>query len=325
MGQKEILELVKEDLKAVEESIVEHFQSEVAMIPTISGYLANGGGKRLRPMILLLTANLCGYNGGRGDILHSTVIEYIHAATLLHDDVIDSAEVRRGIASANAKWGNQYPVLVGDYLYAKSFSMMTKQGSLDIINAVSTATRYLAEGQVMELAFRRDLAITEDDYLELIFRKTGALITACCQIGAFLGKASETQQKAIERYGRNIGIAFQLIDDLLDFTSDEKTLGKPVGQDIAEGHITLPVIHSYRNATEGEKKLIEEIIGGENLKRGQLDEIIKLLKKYDGTGYTERMAQKYADEALKDLDCFAPGPYLEALKGTAEYIVNRTS
>ncbi len=325
MDAKEIFALVEDDLKEVEKSINENFHSKIAMIPRISSYLANGGGKRMRPAIVLLTAKMCGYNGGKRDILHSTVIEYIHAATLLHDDVVDSAELRRGMVSANAKWGNEFPVLVGDFLYAKSFSMMSQNGSLDIIRAVSEATRFLAEGQVMELALKGDLGITEEDYIELIFRKTGALIVAGCQIGTLLGEATEERKEALVNYGRNVGIAFQLVDDMLDFTSNRKTLGKPAGQDLAEGHITLPVIHVYKKADEKGKRIIENAVNNKNLTDVQKKEILDILEKHGGLEYARTMAQRYSENAVSGLSCFAPGPYLDALKGLAEFIVERTS
>lgn len=324
MERKEIQELVASELKEVEKSILDNFQSKVAMIPIISSYLTNGGGKRIRPTLVLLTSHLCGYNGGgRDHITYSTVVEYIHAATLLHDDVVDSADVRRGIPSANAKWGNDYSVLVGDYLFSKSFSMMSEKCSAGIIRAVSEATRYLAEGEVMQLVHNGDLKISEEKYLERVFRKTAALIIACCQIGAELGQVGEKQKSALEAFGKDIGIAFQLIDDLLDFIADEKTLGKPVGQDLVEGHITLPLIHTYSKATKEEKAFLEETVKKESLAKERMGDVVELIRKHDGTGYTKRMAQEYADNAIARLGCFEPSPYLDALKGIANYIVRR--
>jgi octaprenyl-diphosphate synthase len=189
MGHKEITALVGDDLKLVEKSILENFQSNVTIIPLISNYLTNGGGKRLRPILVLLTSKLFGCRDSRDPVVHSTVVEYIHAATLLHDDVVDAADIRRGLKSVNAKWGNGYSVLVGDYLFAKSFALMAERSSAEIINAVSVATQFLAEGEIQQLVHRYDPEVTEEEYLDIVFRKTGALITACCQIGAFLGKS----------------------------------------------------------------------------------------------------------------------------------------
>jgi len=322
MDQKEIAALLDKELKRVEKSIMENFQSPVAIIPLISGYLANGGGKRIRPMLVLLTSRLCGYKGG-DDIVHSTVVEYIHAATLLHDDVVDSSDTRRGKISANAKWGNGYSVLVGDYLFAKSFSMMAEKSSNDIINAVSEATKYLAEGEILQLAHNCDLELDEKKYMDIVFRKTGALITACCRIGSLLGKADAEKSRALEEYGRNIGIAFQLADDVLDFTADAETLGKPVGHDLLEGHITLPFIHTMKNADDSEREfLTRSMEDGESVSRN-MDEVIYLVKKYNGVRYTLDLAQQHSRRAMEALAPFEPGIYLDALKGLAQYVTSR--
>ncbi|MBI5177740.1 MAG: polyprenyl synthetase family protein, partial [Nitrospinae bacterium] len=214
MGRAEILALVEDGLKSVEASIRLNYQSNVAMIPLVSDYLTNGGGKRLRPMLVLLSSRLCGYEKGDKDIVHSTVVEYIHAATLLHDDVVDDSDQRRGLPSANAKFGNPMSVLVGDYLFAKSFSLMASASTPEIIRHVSDATRHLAEGEVLQLVYNGRLDITEEQYFDVIFRKTAALITACCQVGACLGNATARQKAALEAFGKNIGIAFQMVDDL---------------------------------------------------------------------------------------------------------------
>ena len=325
MGQKEITALVEDELKLVEASIQENFQSNVAIIPLISNYLTNGGGKRLRPILVLLTSRLFGHGGGEEPILHSTAVEYIHAATLLHDDVVDHADIRRGIKSANAKWGNGYSVLVGDYLFAKSFSLMAQNSPVEIINAVSDATRYLAEGEILQLLHRYDPEVTEEKYLDIVFRKTGALITTSCIIGAYLGNSTPEQREAVEIYGKNVGIAFQLTDDILDFKSDEKTLGKPVGHDIEEGHVTLPFIHAYGNAGPEERKFLSDSVKEPKLTAQSVRKVISLVEKYDGIGYTERLASEHVDRAINALEGFKPGVYRDALAGLAEYITNRTS
>lgn len=325
-----VQELLKDELTAVEKSIYENFQSSVAIIPVISKYLASGGGKRLRPMLVLATSRLCGYDpaksNGKGknlDVIHSTVIEYIHAASLLHDDVVDTSELRRGISSANAKWGNQYPVLVGDFLFSKSFDLMAKHSPPGIIEAVSEATTHLAEGQILELVHNADVDIGEEKYIDLIYRKTGALITACCRIGGFLGGADEKEMAALAEYGRNIGIAFQLVDDILDFVSDEKTLGKPVCQDVADGHVTLPLIHAFENGDPKEREFLRETVRNENLVKERIGTITGLIDKYDGIGYAREKAEGYVESALVSLEAFPSGYYIDALKGLAEYIVYR--
>ncbi len=324
---EEIQSLLKDELATVERSLKEHAGSSVAVIPIISGYLSNGGGKRLRPILVLITARLCGYNEGGGDITHSTVVEYIHAATLLHDDVVDEADIRRGIPSANAKWGNEYSVLVGDFLFAKSFSLMADHSPPGVVQAISEATKFLAEGEILELVHSADIDLTEKEYLNLIFRKTGALIKACCQVGGLLGgirgEVTGRQMAALETYGENIGIAFQIIDDLLDFTADEKTLGKPVGQDLIEGHVTLPVIHAFANADEKEKIFIAETVKSRELSARRIGSIIELIGKYDSISYCKKMAENHIDKAVGELDCFPPNEYLDALKGLADYIINR--
>ena len=324
MGQKEITALVEDELKLVEVAILENFQSDVAIIPLISNYLANGGGKRLRPILVMLISRLFGHSGGEELIIHSTVVEYIHAATLLHDDVVDKADVRRGIKSANAKWGNGYSVLVGDYLFAKSFSLMAQNSTVDIINTVSDTTRYLAEGEILQLLNRYDPEVTEEKYLDIVFRKTGALITTSCMIGAFLGNSTPKQREAVEIYGKNVGIAFQITDDVLDFKSDEKTLGKPVGHDIEEGHVTLPFIHAYGNADPEERKFMSDSVKEPKLTPQTVRKVISLVEKYDGIGYAERLAFKHVDRAINALEGFEPGVYRDALAGLAEYITNRT-
>ncbi|GMT42006.1 MAG: octaprenyl diphosphate synthase [bacterium] len=324
MGHKEIASLLEGDLRAVETSIMKNFRSDVAMIPVISGYLTNGGGKRIRPMLVLLTSNLCGYGGGDAGITHSTVVEYIHAATLLHDDVVDSADERRGIPSANAKWGNGYAVLVGDFLFAKSFSLMADASQPEIIRAISAATRYLAEGEILQLIHNGDLELTEQKYFEIIFRKTGALITACCQIGAYLGGVNDEKRRALERFGKNIGMAFQLTDDMLDFTSDRKTLGKPAGQDLVEGHITLPFIHAYKNASPHEREFFKETLKDDESTLRRIDDITGFVEKNGGVEYARRLALRYVEEAKSELEeHFSPGIHLDALKGLAEYVINR--
>lgn len=323
MCHKEILEMLEGDLKRVEASIRLNYQSDVAMIPLVSDYLANGGGKRLRPIIVLLASRLCGYKGEL-DIAYSTVVEYIHAATLLHDDVVDDSDVRRGRPSANAKFGNPVSVLVGDYLFAKSFSLMAKAGTPEIVEVVSEATKYLAEGEILQLVYNGDIELTEEKYMDVIFRKTAALITACCQIGGLLGKGTGAQYRALESFGKNIGIAFQIVDDTLDFVADEKTLGKPVGQDLAEGRITLPVIYAFKNGNQKERAFLAQAAKDGELASSRIEEVIALINKYDGVGYSSRMAERYAEAATRELEKLPGGIHSMALAGIAEYIVNRT-
>ncbi len=324
MAMGDIQRLLGADLKAVEEAIRHHYQSDVAMIPLVSDHLTNGGGKRLRPMLVLLSSYLCGAESCDKAVIHSTVVEYIHAATLLHDDVVDDSGTRRGLPSANAKFGNPVSVLVGDYLFAKSFALMAAHSSKEIIRAVSDATRSLAEGEVLQLMHIGNIEMTEEQHLDVVYRKTGALIMACCEIGGWLGCATPEQRRALASFGKNIGIAFQLVDDLLDFTADQRTLGKPVGQDLAEGHVTLPVIHAWRNIGDAEKNFLRETIKNEELTRQRMPAILDIINKNDGIGYAARLAEQYVENAMAELEILPGGAHQEALAGLADYIIVRT-
>ncbi|MBI5188735.1 MAG: polyprenyl synthetase family protein [Nitrospirae bacterium] len=334
MGFKDVVTILQEDLKRVEAYLKRNFQSDVTLIPTISSYLSNGGGKRLRPILVLAASKLCGYNGGDRHIRYSCVVELIHAATLLHDDVVDEADIRRGIPSANAKWGNDASVLVGDYLFSMSFSLMAEECDKRIITLMSDVSRKVAEGEVKQLICKYDLDTAEDVYIDVISRKTAALISACCGIGAMLGGVTHDKEDALISFGENIGIAFQLIDDVLDYTSNEIVLGKPVGNDLSEGKVTLPLIHLYKEAKEKERDELKEIVKSyktcskrsESIGNEQLKRIIYLMNNYGSIDYTMNIARKYIENAKSDITPLMQASsekYFNALISLADYILER--
>ncbi len=322
----EVLENLLPDLEAVEEALTTHLNSDVPLIPSIGHYLARGGGKRIRPSLVLLSSKLCGYDGERS-ITHSCLVEFIHTATLLHDDVVDASEMRRGSPSANAKWGNEASVLVGDYLFAKSLWLMATDNDPSIIRVVSDATVYLSEGEVLQLLNEYNLASTEESYLEVIYRKTAALIATCCRIGAILGNMPQDVEERLGEFGTNLGYAFQLVDDALDYMARADHIGKPIGQDLSDGNVTLPLIHLYRSAEEEERQLIRQVFFGSNgTPDGKLDNILTLMKKHGAIEYTILRAREYVERAqaiLQDLPEILDPFYRNALYAFADYIVER--
>jgi len=323
MTFSDIFELLESDLKRVEEKLHSNFRSDVPLISTISAYLSNSGGKRIRPILVLLTSKMFGYNGGERDIVFSCVVEFIHTATLLHDDVVDEAELRRGNMSANHRWGNEASVLVGDFLFSKSFSLMAEDRDPRLVLSVSEASKNLAEGEVLQLVNTCNVETTEEQYLDIIFRKTAALFSSCCQIGSVLGNASAEEGRAMMNFGKNFGIAFQLMDDVLDFVGDFDKLGKPLGTDLIDGNVTLPLMHGYWNGTDAEKERLKQVVNAHELSQSDLEEIVEMLRKYNSFEYTVDLGKKYAADAQKELEPFEDSPYLEALKSLADYTVER--
>jgi octaprenyl-diphosphate synthase len=316
------LALIEEDLKNVELQFMRDLHSNVPLISKVAEYVFCSGGKRIRPVLLLLSARLCGYRGDRLVPLAS-VIEFIHTATLLHDDVVDSAHLRRGLASANTLWGNEASVLVGDYLFSKSFSLMIADGDLEILRALSAATTMIAEGEVLQLVSSTDLALTEEQYVEVVKSKTAILLATACQAGAILGKVSRERETALKIFGLELGIAFQLIDDALDYTSSEEQFGKSIGHDLEEGKITLPLIHTFRNCTLAEKSEIDTIINMDSVKEDDFMKVFDLVHAYGGIDYTLRVAGEYVESSKSRLEMFPPSPEKDALKNLADYVLTR--
>ena len=323
MKFSKVVETLSPDLEKVEEAIQAHFRSDVVLIPDISGHLSGSGGKRVRPMLLLLSAKACGYEGPRA-ITHSCVVEYIHTATLLHDDVVDGADMRRGNPSANAMWGNEASVLVGDFLFAKSFSMMAADEDSRVMKTMSKACTLLSEGEVLQLVNMYNLKLTEEEYLEIIYRKTAALIAASCRIGALIGDAPPQIVDAFRQFGSHVGYAFQLVDDALDYMGDESRTGKTVGKDLQEGNVTLPLLRVCGQATPVEfDRLSEIVVHAESVDGKGLEIALELIEKYKAIPYTLDRARGYVEAAKAALSVVPDSPHLDALRALADYIIER--
>lgn len=317
-----VLELIGEDLRQVEEQFRKDLESDVPLIRKVGEYVLSSGGKRIRPAMLLLATRLCNYNGPQAIPLAS-VVEFIHTATLLHDDVVDSASIRRGLASANTLWGNEASVLIGDFLFSKSFSLMVAAGSLDVLRVMSRATTIIAEGEVLQLLCTGDIDLTEERYVEVVKAKTAVLLSAACQCGAILGGASETEEKALADFGMELGIAFQLMDDILDYTATEEQFGKSIGHDLEEGKMTLPLIHALRGCTNQEREMIEEVVNQDELSYDQFTMVSKLVHHYGGIEYTISKARQSVDACISYLSLFPDSVCKDAMVELAEYVVTR--
>src|SRR5690242_2507422 len=274
-----LTELVRHDLGAVNALILDRMQSPVALIPQLAGHIVAAGGKRLRPMLTLAAARLCGYRGDRHVAL-AAAVEFIHTATLLHDDVVDASDLRRGLATANAVWGNKCSVLVGDFLFSRAFQLMVEDGSLAVLEILSEASAIIAEGEVLQLVTSNDTKTTEEAYLDVIRAKTAQLFAAASRIGAVLTGRPEAEEDALETYGRNLGIAFQLVDDMLDYSARQAELGKTVGDDFREGKITLPVVLALRVAGDQERSFWRRTLEDLEQQEGDLERAIELMTRH---------------------------------------------
>jgi octaprenyl-diphosphate synthase len=314
------LEWMGEDLKKVDQEFRKNLRSNVPIISTIGEHLLRSGGKRFRAKLLLLSAKLCGYSG-ENHISMASLIEFIHTATLLHDDVVDKAKLRRGIESANSKWGNEACVLVGDFLFTKCFTLMVESRNWKILHTISRATTIMAEGELEELIRTNDLSLTEEGYLSIITRKTASLISAATQIGAVLGNVSEEKEGALSEFGMNVGIAFQLIDDNLDYTS--KKSGKKIGIDLQEGKITLPLIFTLKHCDEGEKAFIQETVNSHPITKKAFFRVVEIIERHQGIQYTWEKAKQYVEGAKDYLRLFPDSKEKEVLYALADYVVER--
>lgn len=317
-----VLALLDADLRRVEAQFKQDLTSEVVLIRKVGEYVLASGGKRLRPMLLLLAARLAGYRGD-AHIGLASVVEFIHTATLLHDDVVDGAVLRRGNASANSVWGNEASVLVGDFLFAKSFSIMVRGGNLRVLQALADATTQMAEGEVLQLVGTCDLEMDEARYLTVVENKTAILIAAACRVGGILGQIDREREEALAAFGLELGIAFQLMDDALDYIADQDEFGKTKGHDLAEGKMTLPLIHAVQQCTAEERARVGEILDGEDLADADLAFVIGLIDRYRGIDYTRNRARELVDSAKARLGAFPPGAARDALLTLADYVVNR--
>jgi len=322
MQMQDVFRLFGEDIKQVEVHMESYLRSEVRLIPEIIRHIIDSGGKRFRPLLLLASAALCGYQGNRRYPL-AAVIEFIHTATLLHDDVIDEADTRRGKSSANRVWGNAASVLVGDFLYSKSFRLLTEYGNLDIIKLLSATTNTMSEGEVFQLVKRGDVGITEADYLSIIDMKTAVLISAACALGGHLGEAMDSRIEALAQFGLRVGAAFQMTDDTLDYMAREDEFGKAIGKDLEEGKLTLPLIRTMGQCSEEEKKRLQELLGREKRDQEAIGTIMALIHRYDGIPYTLGKAKALIAEAKSILSPFPDSTPREVLLTVADYVVER--
>ncbi len=317
-----VLNLLNDEILRVEEQFRKDLESRVPLIRKVGEYVLASGGKRVRPMMLLLSAKLAGYQG-ESHVGLASVVEFIHTATLLHDDVVDSAVLRRGQDSANAVWGNEASVLVGDFLFAKSFSIMVREGNLEILKTLSDATTQMAEGEVLQLISTCDVELDEERYIEVVRNKTAVLLSAASRCGALLGACPPEQEEALSAYGMDLGIAFQFMDDALDYVADQDAFGKECGHDLLEGKVTLPLIHTLKRCNAEERKRIAGIIEQETLPDEDLKYIVGLIHSYDGIDYTRDRAKLLIESAKGHLALFADCPAKEAMLRLADYVVSR--
>ncbi len=321
MDLNAILKLAEADMQAVNALIQRRLHSDVSLVNQLSHYIINSGGKRLRPLLALLCARACGYQGSQ-HIDIATIVEFIHTATLLHDDVVDESQLRRGRETANNVWGNQAAVLVGDFLYSRSFEMMVAVGQMRVMEILASTTNVIAEGEVLQLLNCGDADTTEARYMEVIHSKTAKLFEAACRLGAVLAQLPTEVEDAVARYGMHLGTAFQLVDDVLDYTADSETLGKNVGDDLAEGKPTLPVIIALQRSSGETAAILRSAI-----EEGGLEHIQTVLKTIADTkaiDYTMQLARQEADNAISQLYCLPESNYRLALESLARFSVNRS-
>lgn len=316
-----LMDIVKADLDHTNQIILDRMHSDVELIPILARHLIAAGGKRLRPVLTIGSAKLCGYDGDRANKL-AACVEFIHTATLLHDDVVDESDLRRGNETANVLWGNQASVLVGDFLFSRSFQLMVEDGSLDVLRILSNASAVIAEGEVLQLMNVGDVNITEASYYEVIAAKTAALFAAACEVGAVVADRPETEIQALASYGNNLGIAFQLIDDALDYSAEQAALGKTIGDDFREGKVTLPALLAYAEGSKEEKQFWTRVIEQEQ-QDGDLEKALELIQKHDTLGETFAAARKYGTAAKSALDVFDDSPEKSALIDAVDFAIER--
>jgi octaprenyl-diphosphate synthase len=318
----QIFEPIRADLELVDREFARHVQSQVELIPKIGQYIQTSGGKRIRPAVLLMAARLGGYEGDRA-VLYAAVVEFIHTATLVHDDIIDDSELRRGRQAVHSRWGNDVTVLLGDYLYIKSMAMALMHDTLDLVRVLCDVTLRMIEGELYQLTKNGDAGITEEEHLEIIRRKTAYLFGGCAQIGGMLGKVTREQEEALRDYGFNLGVAFQLVDDLLDFTGDAAALGKPIGADLREGKMTLPLIHLLAQGEKTGEAIVRDIIASRHATGEQWTELLGILKEHRSIDYAERRAVEFTERAKKPLYAFPPSAERDALLALPDYVLSR--
>jgi len=325
MDYKEVTQLFKPDLEKVELALRDNFLSDIPIVPGIGEYILSSGGKRIRPLLILISARLCGLELNDILVKHCCVIENVHAATLLHDDVVDETTVRRGRQTVNSKWGNDASILVGDYLIAQSLTLLSDDVDPPIFKAFSKAAKLLVEGGLLEFSNARDIHVTEKHCLDIIYRKTASILSLSCRLGALIAEADKEQEAALVAFGDHFGMAFQLMDDLMDYDGTPEQLGKPPGNDFQEGHVTLPLHYLYHHSKNGLKQEIEQFIQNDKLTGKELDYILDRMREGNALEYTLQQAHKHmalAKEAIQSTSFPAP-EYKDALLAVAEYIIGR--
>jgi len=324
-GLKEkIIGLADEDLRAIETALKKNLITYLDFVSDVAGHILFAGGKRFRPFLMVLSARICGYTG-EYDKTFSVIFEYLHTATLLHDDLVDDATIRRGKAAANTVYGNAEAVLVGDFLLARSLSIAVRTGKIEVIEAIGEVTEDMSQGEIHQLIGKGNLNLTEEEYMDVIRRKTAALIMGACRCGALVAEAGEEKTSILSTFGYNLGMAFQMTDDLLDYTSDTGVLGKTVGADLKEGKLTLPVIHSLKNAGPADRKKMEAIIKNSEFSVDEFDILKSMLEKYGSISYTESLAADHVAKAKEALSAFEPTETRSLMMMLADYSVNRES
>jgi octaprenyl-diphosphate synthase len=317
-----MFEPIRDDLREVEREFARHVQSQVQLIPTMGTYIQDSGGKRIRPAVLLMSARMAGYRGDAA-ILYASVVEFIHTATLVHDDIIDESELRRGKQAVHSRWGNDITVLLGDFLYIKSMSLALTQDRLDLIRLLCDVTLRMIEGELYQLTKNGVVDLTEEEHYEIIRRKTAYLFAGCARIGGMLGDTTPQQQDALWDYGFNIGMSFQIVDDLLDFLGDEEVLGKPIGGDLREGKITLPIIHLLHRDDARADALVRSVVNTRDVSPEDWRDIKSLLNKYGSIEYAQRTAIDFVERAKTALYAFPASPEREALMALPDYVLSR--
>jgi octaprenyl-diphosphate synthase len=320
--KRKILTAVQADLDAIETALDKNLNPHLGLVRDVAGHILFSGGKRLRPLLMVLCARLCGY-AGTYDKTFATALEYLHAATLLHDDLVDGAALRRGKTAAHLKWGNPIAVLVGDFLLARALSVSAATGNVRIVQILAELTEQMSQGEVHQLMRRGDIGLTEAEYLEVIRRKTAVLFEAACRVSAVLADAPQESESALARFGFNLGMAFQVADDLFDYTLETPQLGKQVGADLREGKMTLPLIHALRRASPAEREWMVSVIRDPEFSTEDFCRLVGMLKACGADRYAEKAAERFIAIAKKELSVFPPTGALETLMDIADYALHR--
>lgn len=323
MTPEEIFSLVGHDIQLVEQEFDRHITDASPVVETMARYLHEGGGKRVRPALLMLASRLVCGEASPSAIRLAAVMEMLHTATLVHDDIIDEAKVRRGRASANAQWGNNKTVLMGDWLYMTAFDMTLRERSFDVLDILTKMTRLMVGGEIIQLSLIGNSYITESEHLDIVRRKTAYMFSACAEVGAIVAGATDEERRSLARYGLSVGIAFQLIDDVLDFVSTEVKLGKPVMNDLREGKLTLPLIYLMEEGNGEHRRMIEAVMRESGFESVRREDILGLIYEHGTLARARAEAERYADEAMESLSAFAPSQYRHALLSVPRFIIER--